>query len=69
MGANLQFVFYRSEADPEVLVRVMLNEKDLDLPLKSVTGAYFKWKDVYEFYSRKCADVIKNLEKTKDLRN
>lgn len=67
MGANLQFVFYRSEADPEVLVRVMLNEKDLDLPLKSVTGAYFKWKDVYEFYSRKCADVIKDLEKTENL--
>ena len=34
MGANLQMIFYQSEGNPDVLVKFMLNEKDLRLRWK-----------------------------------
>lgn len=45
MAANLQITFYRDEKGG-VAVRLMLNEKDVQLPLKSLTGPFYKWSDV-----------------------
>ena len=64
MGANLQFVFYRSKSSPEILVRFMLNEVDLDLPLEPVIENYYKWSEVYDFYIQRCTDAEDLLKKT-----
>ena len=67
MGTNLQLVFYRSAANPEILVRMMLNEKDLPLPLTPVQGNYYKWNDVLQHYLAHCDAVEKSLEQTKNI--
>ena len=46
-AANVVLVFYRNKNKAgEVLVRVLLNERDVTLPLKSHTPHYYKWQDV-----------------------
>lgn len=67
MGTNLQLVFYRSDNNPDVLVKFMLNEKDLELPLKAVENNYYKWDDVYKFYKSHCDEVEKSLAETAKL--
>lgn len=53
MGANIQFVFYRNAAD-DILVKVLYNENEAQLPaLKSVTGPYYSWKDVRQYFVSK----------------
>lgn len=65
MGANLQMVFYRSEADAaDILVKFMLNEKDLQLPLDVVEASYYRWEEVYDFYMEHCGRVEKSLAET-----
>ena len=64
MGANLQMIFYQSEGNPDVLVKFMLNEKDLRLPLEAVEASYYKWNEVYKFYIEHCDKVEKSLAET-----
>ena len=54
MGANVQFVFYRKDLqDKDVLVKVLLNENEVSLPVRSNTEPYYKWSDVRDYYLRK----------------
>ncbi|MCM1076355.1 MAG: histidine-type phosphatase [Bacteroides sp.] len=58
MGSNIQMIFYRpaegSTLSPdEVLVKVMLNEEEARLPLRAVSGPYYKWSDVRRLYMDK----------------
>ena len=50
MAANMQMIFYKSKKQKDVLVKILLNEKEVDLPLKSETAPYYKWTDVKKFY-------------------
>ena len=50
MGANLQFVFYRnSPKDPDVLVKVLLNEQEATLPIATDCAPYYHWADVRSY--------------------
>lgn len=58
MGSNIQIVFYRpakgaSLSPDEVLVKVLLNEEEATLPLKAVSGPYYRWKDMRDLYMSK----------------
>lgn len=54
MSANLQFIFYReSPADKDVLFKVLLNENEVRLPLKSIDSPYYHWSDFREYYLKK----------------
>ena len=54
MGANIQLVFYRRyTGDKEVLVKVLLNENEATLPIKSDTAPYYKWSEVRDDYIKK----------------
>lgn len=54
MGSNIQFVFYRSDKkDQDVLFKVLLNEEEAQLPLKTDCAPYYHWKDFKEYYLRK----------------
>lgn len=55
MAANVQMIFYRSKKNPDVLVKIMLNEREVNLPLKSEFAPYYKWADVRAFYK----DILK----------
>ena len=50
MGANLQFIFYRSSPrDQDVLVKVLLNEKEATLPIATDCAPYYHWADVRSY--------------------
>ena len=45
MATNLQFVFYRKAKSDDVLVKVLLNEDEATLPIKSDVAPYYHWND------------------------
>ncbi|WP_315402827.1 histidine-type phosphatase [Hoylesella saccharolytica] len=54
MASNLQFVFYRkSLADKDVLFKILLNENETTLPIKTDKAPYYHWNDFKEFYLKK----------------
>uniref|UniRef100_UPI003C74DA13 histidine-type phosphatase n=1 Tax=Prevotella jejuni TaxID=1177574 RepID=UPI003C74DA13 len=56
MAANIQFVFYKNPKRPkdDVLVKVLLNEEEVTLPLpKTSTPYYYKWSDFKKYYLAK----------------
>jgi hypothetical protein len=56
MASNIQLIFYREDvADKDVLVKVMLNEEEAQLPIESDMAPYYKWSDVREYYLTKIA--------------
>lgn len=59
MGSNIQLVFYRSKQNPDVLVKILLNEEEQRLPLKSDMAPYYRWKDVEQYYRTKLAAGLK----------
>ena len=53
MACNIQFVFFRKKASDEVLVKILLNEKEAKLPIKSSLAPYYKWTDIKAYYYNK----------------
>ena len=51
MGANLQIIFYRNQAN-KVIVKFLLNEEEVTLPLKSGTSPYYTWEEVRGFFEK-----------------
>lgn len=54
MGCNIQLVFYRSsKKDKDILVKVLLNENEATLPIKTNIAPYYRWEDVRAYYLTK----------------
>lgn len=54
MGCNVQMIFYRKDPfDKDVLVKVLLNEEEAVLPVKTNTAPYYRWSDFKDFYLAK----------------
>lgn len=49
MGANLQIIFYR-KSGKDMLVKVLMNEREATLPLEPVEGCYYRWEDFKAHY-------------------
>jgi len=61
MASNLQIVFYRENPDDrDVLVKVLLNEKETRLPLPDDMAPYYRWKDFRQYYLKKLDDYEAN---------
>lgn len=57
MASNIQLVFYRDGAkDKDVLVKVLLNERETRLPLPDKLAPYYRWKDFKAYYLKKLDD-------------
>ena len=58
MGGNLQLVFYRPvdkenlTAD-DILVKAMINETEVTMPGTPVTGPYYNWAPLRDYYLAK----------------
>lgn len=50
MAANIQFVFYRHERTENILVKMLLNETEVRIPIESISGPYYRWSDVRAYY-------------------
>lgn len=48
MAANLQMVFYRNKSG-NVIVKFLHNENEVPLPIRSMKGCYYRWKDVKKY--------------------
>ena len=48
MAANIQFIFYKNSVG-NVLVKVLLNEEEVKLPLKTA-GPYYQWTEFQDYY-------------------
>lgn len=46
MAANLQLVFYQGKAKQDIILRLLLNERDAHLPLQAIHGCFYRWEDV-----------------------
>ncbi len=62
-ACNIQMVFYRPVGTvgnkmTDVLVKVLFNEHEATLPVKPVTGPYYRWSDLKEYYEKKLDTVI-----------
>ncbi|MBO5875191.1 MAG: histidine-type phosphatase [Alistipes sp.] len=60
MAANVQMVFYRNKQG-EVLVKVLHNEAEVRLPLKSDHAPYYRWDDFRGYYLDRI-DKLSKLE-------
>lgn len=56
MAGNVQLVFYRNDAG-DILVKALLNEREATLPGTPVSGPYYKWSDLREYYLDKISKV------------
>ena len=55
-AGNLQFIFYKSKKNPEILVKCLQNGYEVQLPLDTDCYPYYKWTDFYNYYSAVCAE-------------
>lgn len=59
MAGNLQLIFYRPEnttddlSPNDILVKALLNEEEITMPALPVTGPYYRWDDLRNYYLKK----------------
>lgn len=56
MGGNLQMIFYKSKKSNDILVKVLLNEHEVTLPIESTIAPYYNWNDVKAYYEKILAE-------------
>ena len=52
MAANMQWVFYEHPEEKTILVKMLYNESEVRLPIRSVCGPYYDFTAVRTFYIR-----------------
>ena len=50
MGGNVQWVFFRNRKG-EVIVKFLLNENEVGIPVETDMYPYYRWNDVKKYYS------------------
>jgi len=53
LSANIQWIFYRKAGSTDLLVKFLLNEKEVHITGLKGVSAYYHWKDVRAFYINK----------------
>lgn len=46
MAANIQIVFFRNEKSGEVILKLLLNEREQSIPVHTDMAPYYRWEDV-----------------------
>lgn len=52
MCGNVQMAFYRKAGSDDILVRVLLNERDAMLPVQTDHGPFYHWEDLRAYWMR-----------------
>ena len=54
LGGSIVMIHYRKDHfDEDVLVKVLLNEREARLPIETDCAPYYHWNDVKRYYLRK----------------
>ena len=56
MAGNIQLIFYRN-AEGDVLVKCLLNEEEVRLPATPVSGPFYRWSDLRNYYRDKILKI------------
>ena len=61
-ACNIQLIFYRPKKGKtgDILVKALLNENEVTMPVETDMFPYYKWSDVREFYLEKLKKQPKN---------
>lgn len=63
MACNVQFIFYRPLTKPsdndDILVKILLNENEASLPVKTDRAPYYHWKDLRAYMQQLLGKMIK----------
>ena len=55
LSANIQWIVYSNGT--EYLVKALLNEKEVSLPLPAKLWPYYSWEDVRKYYQQKLIGI------------
>lgn len=50
MCGNIQLVFYRKKGSEDILVKPLLNEREVTLPIPTDVAPYYHWKDLRKYW-------------------
>ena len=52
MACNVQLIFYRPKKGKpgDILVKALLNEREMTMPATPVSGPYYRWADLRQYY-------------------
>lgn len=53
MACNIQLIFYRNHQDNDILVKALLNEHEVTIPVTTDKAPYYHWDDVKRYYTEK----------------
>ena len=53
MACNIKWVFYHKKKSKDLLVKVLLNEREMSLPVATMQAPYYRWEDVRKYYQEK----------------
>lgn len=69
MAANIQWIFY-SNGSGSILVKMLLNESEVNFPFESNSAPYYKWEDVSTYYQNMLSELpmIKSFSIDKKVR-
>jgi hypothetical protein len=57
MASNIQLVFYRpKKGTGDILVKALLNEKEVSLPIQTNNYPYYQWNELRSYYVKKLKD-------------
>lgn len=49
MCGNIQMILYRNNSN-DIIAKILLNEREAELPVKKMQGPYYRWKDLKEYW-------------------
>ena len=52
MCGNVQLIFYCKAGSEDILVKLLLNEREVTLPVKTDKAPYYHWKDVRRYWQQ-----------------
>jgi hypothetical protein len=58
MACNIQMIFYHKKVSKDILVKVLLNEHEATLPVKTDCAPYYHWNALKVYYEKKLATKI-----------
>ncbi len=61
MGSNIQWVFYKKEGSNDIIMKVLLNEAEATLHVKTDIAPYYHWDDVKRYYTEKLDNYSQNI--------
>lgn len=58
MCGNIQLIFYRKKDTDDILVKPLLNEREVTLPVKTDQAPFYHWKDVRRFWKSLVKSIV-----------